>query len=102
VKRLGSICRAERWPIISFAVGTILVALGIVRIVGSRYTDWHWVLTCDPGIDAGYFYTAWDEGQLAKGIALALLGTALSSASYTYLVLRRKEKGFASGSTSPD
>ena len=103
---IGSTWRAERWSIISFAAGTILFALGITLIVESRYTDytdWEWIADNDPEVDAGYWDIAWNEGELATGIALALVGTSACTASLTYAILRRKRKSkeFSSCHHSP-
>ena len=91
VKSLRSLSLTERSAIISFVAGVILIALGIVRIVGSRYMDWHWILTDDPGVDAGAFYPAWNEVELATGIILALVGTVACTASLTYAILRKRK-----------
>lgn len=89
---IGSIWRAERWSVISFAAGAILFALGIALIIGSRYTDWHWVLTDDPEIDAIHFYTAWNEVELATGIIFVVIGMAVCTATVTYAILRKRTK----------
>ena len=87
---LGSIWRTGHRLVISFASGVILFVLGIALILGSRYTDWRWVLTDDPRIDAIQFYTAWDEAELAIGITLAILGMAVCTAVVTYAIFRRR------------
>ena len=82
---------ADRVAIVSFAVGVVVVILGIAQIMDSQYTA-RMMVPIDGG-DGIFGYPAWDEAQLATGIILALIGTAASSASFTYAALKRKQKG---------
>lgn len=90
VKSLRSLSFADRVVIVSFAVGVVLVILGIALIMESQYTA-RMMVPIDGG-DGIFGYPAWDEAQLATGIIFALVGTAASSASSTYVILRRKLK----------
>jgi len=93
VKSIGSIAKAHSWTIISFGAGAILIALGIARIVGSLYGDWRWILTNDPSVDAGIFYPAWNEFEVATGIILTVAGTIACAVALAYAILRRKAEG---------
>jgi hypothetical protein len=78
--------------IISLVTGTVLMVLGTVVIEGSRH-----MVTRGFGIgsaDGLFVYYVWDESQLATGIVLALVGTAMSAATLTYMIFSRKGKGF--------
>lgn len=79
---------AVRGAIVALGVGAVLVALGMVLIVGARHT-----------VLRGFSYGSadgiivsivWDVFQLATGIVLALVGTGTGAASLTYLILSRK------------
>ena len=88
VKSLRSLSFADRVAIVSFAVGVVVVILGIALIMESRSVS---------GVGFGDIavlgIVVWDEVQLATGIILAMVGTAASSASFTYAALKRKQKG---------
>jgi hypothetical protein len=77
-----------------FLVGIALLIFGTVAIAESRDT-----VAPYPGLtEPPLVYVIWDEFRLVSGIVLALLGTAMSSASLTYATLRRKsKKGFGEG-----
>jgi hypothetical protein len=82
---------AVRWTVVTLVVGAVLIVLGTDVIEGSRHA-----VTRRFGVDSadGYFvYYVWTESQLAVGIAMALVGTATSAASLTYLYMNRKKKG---------
>ena len=91
VKSLRSLSFADRVAIVSFAVGVVMIILGIALIMDSQYFARMWIPI--DGYDGIFRYPAWDEAQLATGIILAMVGTAASSASFTYAALKRKQKG---------
>ena len=80
---------AVRLAIGALVLGVVLIVLGTVVIEGARHLP---TSEAPPG---SLFFVAyvWDTFQLAAGIVLALVGTATSTASLTYLLLSRKKKG---------
>lgn len=79
-----------------FLAGIALVILGTVVITESRTTVMPYPGLTEPPL----VYVIWDESRLTSGIVLALIGTAMSSASLTYAMTRRKGKK-ESGSCQP-
>ena len=78
--------------ITSFGVAVVLTVLGTAVIIGAQYWEFQLIPLGDPATDGGFSYLTWDTTQLATGIVLALVGTAMAAASLTFLILTRKEK----------
>jgi len=80
--------------IVALITGALLIALGTAVIEGSRQT-----VTQGFGIgmaDGLFVNHVWNESQLAMGIALTLVGTAMNTATLTYFMLTRKSGGVGS------
>lgn len=76
---------------VALVMGAVLMVLGTAIVEGSRH-----LVTGRFGIgnaDGFFVYHVWNESQLAIGIVLALIGTAMSTATLTYMILTRKSKG---------
>lgn len=75
-------------------IGIAFIVAGAFLMVESRYSKAAFPVVSEPPL----VYVIWDELRLASGIILALIGTAMSTASLTYAVIRKKsKKWFSSG-----
>jgi len=79
--------RAQRRAIVALVGGIVLIALG----AGMIYSAWQQHYSLATGYER--YYWAWDTNYLLTGIALSLVGTAVASASVTYRLVTKKEKG---------
>ena len=72
---------------VALIVGIVLIALGVWMIYSARHMH-YWLAT-------GYerYYWDWDTNCLLIGMALALVGTAVATASETYRLATKEKKG---------
>jgi uncharacterized membrane protein len=77
----------ESRPALALLLGIVLILLGAWMIYSARH------MHSFPPVGMNLVYYDWDMNGLLIGIALALVGTSIASASETYRLATRKKKG---------